>query len=124
MADFTTEFSDAGRFASTMSQVPITLRDELRQSTDRLTLSGESMAKGRVHVVSGHLRRSIANTPARFGGGVVSGSFGTAVPYAGSENARGGGHAFLSRTVRELRPMVPKEYAAALDRAIAKVRGS
>lgn len=120
--DFEVEFSDAGRFASAMSQAPITLRDELRQSTDRLTLSGEGMAKGRVHVVTGHLRRSIANTPARAGGGVVSGSFGTSVPYAEAENARGGGHAFMTSTINELRPMVPAEYRAALERTIAKIR--
>lgn len=118
---FDIEFNDARAFGAAMGQAQGIVRDELRMSTDRLTLTGVSLAMGTVHVVTGNLRRSLASSPATFGGGTVSGSFGTAVPYARQENNRGGDHAFMSKTVRDLEPRVAPEYRAALERAISKV---
>src|SRR5690606_8708354 len=80
--DFEFRFDDAKAFAARMDAAPQIVGDELTSGIDRLTLQGEAFTKAETPVRTGHLRRSIAHKPATFGGGVATGSWGTATPYA------------------------------------------
>lgn len=147
---FSIDFSDGKRFAAGMAQAEPIMRQELLTATDRITLQGEAFAKGLAPVRTGHLRRSIAAKPAVWAGGAV-GEYGTATPYAryveegrGPVVARGralrftiGGQVlfrkrvgpaaarpFIGPSVERLRPIVPREYGAALDRVLAKIGGA
>lgn len=82
MADFEVTFEDAHRFAAVMARASSLVITEMEHTVDRLTLVGESQAKKKVPVDTGHLRRSIASRPATNAGGVVTGSWGTATIYA------------------------------------------
>lgn len=79
---FDIRFDDAARFAARMAQAPQIVGDELTRSVDRITLQGERFTKVETPVRTGHLRRSIAMSPAVFVGGAATGSWGTATPYA------------------------------------------
>ena len=79
---FAIRFDDARAFAARMAQAPQIVGDELTRSVDRLTLQGERYTKVETPVRTGHLRRSIAMSPATFAGGAATGSWGTATPYA------------------------------------------
>jgi hypothetical protein len=147
---FSIDFSDGERFAASMAKAEPILREELLQATDRLTLQGEGFAKGLAPVRTGQLRRSIAAKPAVWAGG-ATGSYGTTTPYAryveegrGPVVARGkalrftiGGQTlyrksvgpaaarpFIRPSVDRLRPLVPREYGAALDRVVARIGGA
>jgi hypothetical protein len=98
MADYEMTFDDAHAFAAKMAKAPSLVENEMEHAVDRLTLQGEAQAKRKVPVRTGHLRRSIASRPAVFAGGTVTGSFGTATPYAkqvefgGTITAKNGGY--------------------------------
>lgn len=136
------------RFGTRIGQAQNAIRDELRISTDRLTIQGAGFAQGPAPVRTGHLRRSIAHKPAVSAGGTVTGSYGTATPYAriveegrGAITARGkalrftiGGQVlyrksvgpaaprpFMRPSVERLRPLVGREYRAGLQRALARI---
>lgn len=152
MSDFAIEFADAERFAAALQRAPQVMRDELLRSTDRITLQGEAWAKAEAPVKTGQLRRSIAHKPATSAGGSVTGSFGTATPYARPVefgrrgfSARPGGvlaftvggkkvftkrvgparaRPFMRPAVAKLRPLVPREYGAALQRVLNQLGGA
>jgi hypothetical protein len=119
---------------------------ELVTMVDRLTIAGSTVAKGRVGVKTGTLRRSLTHEPARRAGGSVIGAFGSNVPYAKWHNdgrgpvvARGkalrftiGGQVFFRKRVgpakgrrymeagaAEIRKRAPAEVAAAARRITA-----
>lgn len=149
--DFELRFDDAKAFAARMDAAPQIVGDELTQGIDRLTLQGEAFTKAETPVRTGLLRRSIAHKPATFGGGVATGSWGTATPYAryvedgrGPVVARGralrfviggtvfyrkrvgpaaGKHMFRKATQR-IRPMVAREMSAVAARIIARMGGA
>lgn len=148
MSDFAIDFTDANRFGASMQRAPGIVREEMLRSTDRLTLQGVGFAQSLSPVRTSHLRRSIAHKPAVFAGGTVSGVYGTATPYAryvefgrGPVVARGkalrftvGGKTvfakrvgpaaarpFMRPSVARLRPLVGREYRAALQRVIARI---
>lgn len=139
-------------FTDAMKKAEPILREEMLRATDRLTLKGESLAKVLAPVGrTGHLRRSIAAKPAVWAGG-ASGEYGTATPYAKYvEEGRGPvvpvnkkvlrfviggraiftrysqparGHWFMRASLNALRPLVPREYGAAMDRVIARIGGA
>lgn len=151
MSDFEITFEDNGMIEK-LAASPEIVREELIFATDRITTEGVNYAKNQIiangSVVTSTLLRSIASTPATFAGGGVSGSFGTAVPYAkyvefgrGPVVARGralrftvGGKTvyakrvgpaaprpFMKPTVAKLRPLVNAEYGAAMQRIGARL---
>lgn len=102
-------------------------------------------------VVTGTLRRSVTHEPATFAGGVATGRYGTNIPYgppvefgrrgfsAPPRHALGpmriGGkmifrhsvgpakaRPFIRPSVERLRPLVPLEYGAALQRVVNRIR--
>jgi hypothetical protein len=74
--------SDFARFGSRMNGAERVVGNALTRGVDRITIQGEAFAKEGVGVRTGHLRRSIAHTPATFGGGTARGSYGTSTTYA------------------------------------------
>lgn len=131
-------------FAAQLRQAPGIIREEFLRSTDRLTLQGVAIAQGIVAVKTGHLRRSIAHKAAVWSGG-ARGEYGTATPYARAVefgrrgfSARAGGYLrfmgtsgivftksvgpaaaqpFMRPSAERLRPLVNREYRAAMQRA-------
>lgn len=154
MSDFQFQFDDAFQFGRRMATAPQVIGEELRRSTDRITLQGEAYTKAETPVRTGHLRRSITMKPATFAGGVVSGSWGTATPYGPMvEEGRGPvvaspgkvlrfipkgsttpvyrkrvgparGHFMFRNAARRIRPVVGREYRAAMQRVIARMEGA
>lgn len=145
---FRIDAPEVQRFAGRMARAQSIVREELVRSTDRITLQGVTIAQGLAPVRTGHLRRSIVHKPATFAGGTVTGSYGTATPYArrveegrGPIRARGkalrfevGGKVvfaksvgpaaprpFMRPSVMKLRPLVNREYRAALRRAMSRI---
>ena len=153
MADFEFRFTDAFTFGKRMAAAPQIVSEELRSATDRLTLQGEALTKAETPVRTGHLRRSIAHKPAVFAGGTVTGSWGTATPYApyveegrgpvvagpgkvlrfvpkGSDRAiyrkrvgPAAGRHMFRKAVVRIRPMIGREYRAAAQRIIRRMGG-
>lgn len=145
------DFSDAERFAVAMAKAPTVIREELLTSTNRLTLQGVAYASALTPVRTGHLRRNNAAKAAVWSGGAV-GSYGNATPYAPAvENGRRGFSAgpgkmlrftiggqvlyrksvgpaaarpFIRPSAARLRPLVPREYRAAMQRVMARIGGS
>lgn len=149
--DFEIRFDDAKAFAQRLQAAPEIVGDEMTQGIDRLTIQGEAFTKAETPVRTGLLRRSIAHKPATFGGGVATGSWGTATPYAryvedgrGPVVARGralrftiGGTVFYRKRVgpaagkgmfrkatQRIRPMVDREFRAVAARIIARMGGA
>lgn len=147
---------DFDPFISRMAAAEPVVRDELRAGVDRTTLQGERLAKQHIRangsVVTGTLFRGTTATPAVWGGGQVTGRYGTAVPYAKYvENGRGpvvargralrfrpkgsGGYIFRKRvgparprpfmrpTVPVIRSVYAREMRASAQRIIAKLGG-
>lgn len=149
---FDIRFDDAKEFAARMAQAPQIVGDELTTGVDRLTLQGERFTKVETPVRTGHLRRSIAMTPAVFAGGVATGSWGTATPYARYvEEGRGpvvaspgkmlrftvGGRVLFRKRVgpargrfmfrkalQRVRPLVQREMSAAISRIVSRLGGA
>lgn len=147
MSDIEFRFDDAHDFAAKLAKAPKLVEREMVNATNRLTLQGEGFAKSVVPVKTGQLRRSIAAEPARFGGGTVTGRYGTATPYAKyvefgrrGFSARPGrklrfviggrviyttsvgpaaARPFMRPSAARLRPLVNREYRAALQRIVA-----
>ena len=138
-------------FSAGMAKAPAIIREEMLISTDRLTLQGVAFANPLTPVRTGHLRRNNAAKPAVWAGG-ASGSYGNATPYARpvEEGRRGfsagpgrmlrftvGGQVlyrksvgpaaprpFIRPSAARLRPLVPREYRAAMQRVMARIGGS
>ncbi len=150
MTDLTFQFDDAHEFSAKLSAATGVVETEMVAATNRLTLQGERYAKQFAPVKTGHLRRSIAAEPATFGGGTVTGRYGTATPYAryveygrGPVVARGRalrlviggrvifakrvgparGRFFMRASLNALRPRIAPEFRGALSRIIASIRG-
>ena len=153
MADFEFRFTDAFTFGKRMAAAPQIVSEELRSATDRLTLQGEALTKAETPVRTGHLRRSIAHKPAVFAGGAVTGSWGTATPYApyveegrgpvvagpgkvlrfvpkGSDRAiyrkrvgPAAGHWMFRKAERRLRPYVRREFRDATRNIVVQIVG-
>lgn len=142
-------FDDAHEFAAVLATAPSIVEREMVNAANRVALQGEAWAKAAAPVKAGHLRRSIAATPAVYAGGVVTATFGTATPYARHvEDGRGpvvakkkalrfsiGGKVlfrkrvgpaaakpFIRPTRERLAPLVPREFEAALQRVVARIR--
>lgn len=147
--DIEFQFDDAHAFAGKLAGAQQVVQREMIAATNRLTLQGVAFAMQATPVRTGHLRRSNAAEPATFGGGVVTGKYGNATPYAPPvEFGRRGFSAgpgkvlrfvvggqvlyrksvgpaaarpFIRPSVARLRPLVPVEYGAALQRIIARL---
>lgn len=147
--DFEFRFDDAFEFAARMNAAEQVVGDEMTQGIDRLTLQGEAFTKAETPVKTGHLRRSIAHQPATYGGGVATGSWGTATPYAPYvEDGRGpvvaspgkmlrfeiggtvlyrkrvgpaAGKQMFRKATQRIRPMVAREFSAVAARIIARM---
>lgn len=152
MSELEFRFDDADDFARKMTAAPKIVERELVSATNRITLQGERWAKELAAVKTGQMRRSIAATPAKFAGGTVTGKYGTATPYAKYvEFGRRGFSAppgkylrfeiggrviftkrvgpakarpFIRPSLERLRPLVPREYRAALQRALNALAAS
>jgi hypothetical protein len=157
MAGLNVEFVGLDRWLAAMRGAPKVLETEMVGATNRLTLQGVSVAQSHAAVDTGHMRRSIVNKPATFGGGVVRGEFGTNArsaegfpyPIAIEKGRRGFGpvrarvlafvakggeqvfaryvgpaaaQPFMKPALDHLRPLVPREFRAALQRALARIR--
>lgn len=151
---FDVRFDDARAFAARMAQAPQIVGDELTRSVDRLTLQGERYTKVETPVRTGHLRRSIAMSPATFAGGAATGSWGTATPYARwIEEGRGPvvaspgkvlrfipkgsstpiyrkrvgparGHFMFKKALAKVRPLVGREMRDGIRRIVVRLGGA
>ncbi len=88
----------------------------------RATLRAHRYATMIVHVDTGRLKNSLY--PRVTGkGNDVYGVVGTNVVYAPIEEARGGGHAFFGRTVREEGPAIVEQVQRDVKRAVRRAGG-
>jgi hypothetical protein len=138
-------------FASRADGATEAIGQEMTKGIDRVTIQGVAAAQPHIGVKTGTLRRSMAHKPATFGGGVATGSYGTAVPYARIHNDGRGpvvagpgkmlrfeiggqtlyrkrvgpaaGRQFMEKSVARIRPMLPREMNAVLKRIVARMGG-
>lgn len=150
--DLNFDASEIFSFASRTEGAITVIGEEMTAGVDRVTLQGSAFAKEKVGVKTGHLRRSIAHTPASFGGGAATGAYGTNVPYAPiHEYGRGpvvagpgkmlrfeiNGQVLFRKRVRgakgrfymrdsaaRVRPVLAREMSAVLSRIVARMGGS
>lgn len=143
MTDIRIDASELDGFAAALAKAPGIIREEMLRSTDRLTLQGVGFANQSTPVRTGHLRRNNVASRAVWAGG-ARGTYGNATPYARPvEFGRRGFSAgpgkmlrftiggkvlyrksvgpaaarpFMRPSVARLRPLVPREYRAAMRR--------
>jgi hypothetical protein len=152
MTSISIDTSQIDGYATGMAQAPAIIREEFLRSTNRLALQGVAFAQALTPVRTGHLRRANAATPAVWAGGATA-TYGNATPYARPVefgrrgfSARPGGalgpmniggrivfaksvgpaaaRPFIRPSVARLRPLVPREYRAAMQRVMARIGGA
>ena len=148
--DLDFDASDIFELAARYGGAEQVVGSEMTSGIDRLTIQGEAIAKQGVGVRTGQLRRSIAHQPATYGGGVATGSWGTATPYArwheegrGPVVARGkalrftiggrtiyrkrvgpaAGRWYMKKSADRVRGLIPREFAAVASRIVARMGG-
>lgn len=126
MSDFRVDIQGLPAFRAKLRRTPELLRGEMLRSGTRIVIAGERQSKRFVPYLTRHLMRSIAHRVTPFSGG-VRGEWGTAVSYAqkaheqrasAANQARGRGPGYMTKALDVIRPLIPREFNAAIQRAL------